>query len=402
MEHARILKIFLASPRDVKPEREMIFALKDDLDHVIGRPYQIRFEFVNWERSAYPGIGEDAQDVINQNIDGDYDIFLGIFWQRFGTPTNRAESGTKEEYDRAYLKYKAAPDSNHLMLYFKTAAPQNIYDIDYDQFEKVKKFKTEASDQGVLYFEFQTPEDLKNHLLIHLTSLVRAKFSQQSKHEAHLSEVDRDSAKMDKYELMAQQIEVGESNLNNEGILELTEQASDGMRKLPNITKIITSSVKFISEKFTERTNQLNAISKIKDNRLRLKKTNVVINNSARDLDKYSSDLNDFLPEFKEALNSAVESYSKLLLMANESNLFIDEVERQLIHTIPELYSSIDNALEGIANFLQGLRNLPVMTSKFGTAKRKAELVTNEVFKEFIGAKKVMKQLIERIKGDLN
>ena len=72
MEKATILKIFLASPGDVKPERELIFALKDDLDHLIGKPNSIRFEFVNWERNAYPGIGEDAQDVINQNINLDF------------------------------------------------------------------------------------------------------------------------------------------------------------------------------------------------------------------------------------------------------------------------------------------------------------------------------------------
>lgn len=141
MEKATILKIFLASPSDVSPERERIFALKDDLDHLIGKPNKIRFEFVNWERNAYPGIGADAQDVINQNIKDEYNIFIGIFWQRFGTPTSRAESGTKEEFDRAYTKYKANPDSVHIMLYFKTEPPSNIYDFDYEQFEKVKNFK---------------------------------------------------------------------------------------------------------------------------------------------------------------------------------------------------------------------------------------------------------------------
>ena len=395
MEQATILKIFLASPSDVKPEREIIFALKDDLDHLIGKPNQIRFEFVNWERSAYPGIGEDAQDVINQNIKDDYNIFMGIFWQRFGTPTNRAESGTKEEYDRAYEKYKAAPESNHIMMYFKTAAPENIYDLDYDQFEKVKKFKKEVQDQGVLYWEFKNSDDLKNLLLIHISSLVKDKYSsQKNKETTSIVPID-DSPQLDKYELIAHQIEEEKSIVSVEGILELTEQSSDAMSQLPHISDNIANAVEFIGGKFTEKTNQINAISKIKDDRLRLKKATTIINGLARDLDKYSSDLNELLPEFKDTLNNAIESYTKLLLMASESSIFVDEVESQLGTVVPELYGSLDTALVGTAEFLQSLTNLPVMTSKFGTAKRKAELATNEVFKEFISAKKVMKQLIE-------
>ena len=135
MENTRIIKIFLASPSDVKHERDIVFALKDDIDQLIGKPNKLRFEFVNWERSAYPGFGDDAQDVINLNIGNDFDIFIGIFWLKFGTPTNRAESGTKEEFDIALEKYRSSPDTNHIMIYFKTAPPANIYDIDYLQFE---------------------------------------------------------------------------------------------------------------------------------------------------------------------------------------------------------------------------------------------------------------------------
>src|SRR5690606_21572047 len=108
-----------------------------------------------------------AQDVINKTVKDDYNIFIGIFWQRFGTPTNRAESGTKEEYDRAYKMYQSNPASTHIMLYFKTAPPDNIYDLDFTQFEKVKRFKKGIPTQGALYWEFSTADELKNLLLIH-------------------------------------------------------------------------------------------------------------------------------------------------------------------------------------------------------------------------------------------
>jgi hypothetical protein len=143
MEQATIIKIFLASPSDVKAERLMMFSLRDDLDTLIGKPNKVRFEFVNWERSTYPGIGSDAQDVINKNIKDDYNVFVGVFWTRFGTPTSRSESGSKEEFERALSKFRKDPERNHVMLYFKTESPSSIYEIDIEQFKKVKEFKQE-------------------------------------------------------------------------------------------------------------------------------------------------------------------------------------------------------------------------------------------------------------------
>ncbi|MBK8055343.1 MAG: DUF4062 domain-containing protein [Saprospiraceae bacterium] len=393
MEQTNLIKIFLASPSDVKAERELIFALKDDLDHLIGKPHSVRFEFVNWERNAYPGIGEDAQDVINHNIKDDYDIFIGIFWQRFGTPTNRAESGTKEEYDRAYKKFKSDPYSSHIMLYFKTAPPDNIYDLNFDQFEKVKIFKRDLQTQGALYWEFSKTDELKNLLFIHLSSLIRDKFIDKTNIPKDLgSNLNND--KFDKYELLAKEVDES-GQLGVEGILDLVEQTSDSLQRLPNISDNIITIIEFIGSKFNDKTKQINAVNLIKDERLRFKKATQIINSLSLDLDKFSDELNELLPEFRYNLNMAIESYTKLLLTASESSIFVNEVEDQMKTVVPNLYSSIDDALVGIAGFLQEFRSLPPMTTKFGNSKRRSEISTNELFKEFISAKKVMKQLID-------
>jgi hypothetical protein len=44
--------------------------------------------------NVWPGFGEDARSVINDRI-GEYDIFIGVFWNRFGTPT----AGQAKKYD---------------------------------------------------------------------------------------------------------------------------------------------------------------------------------------------------------------------------------------------------------------------------------------------------------------
>ena len=59
---------------------------------------------------------------------------------RIGTPTGRAESGTVEEFERAYEQWKTEPDTIRLMMYFKNANVP-FEDIDPDQIASVRQFK---------------------------------------------------------------------------------------------------------------------------------------------------------------------------------------------------------------------------------------------------------------------
>ena len=66
---------------------------------------QLTLDLVERGKSVAPGLGRDAQDVVNRQI-GDYDIFVGILWKRMGTPTAVASSGTQEQDQRAYASWQ--------------------------------------------------------------------------------------------------------------------------------------------------------------------------------------------------------------------------------------------------------------------------------------------------------
>jgi hypothetical protein len=97
----KVITIFVASPNDVVDERTKLEEVINELNITWSRNIGLRFDLVRWETHAFPGIGDDPQDVINEQIPDDYDIFIGIMWCRFGTPTGRAGSGTAEEFQRA-------------------------------------------------------------------------------------------------------------------------------------------------------------------------------------------------------------------------------------------------------------------------------------------------------------
>lgn len=224
MKKSNILRIFLASPADVKAEREMIFALKEHLDIILGKTNNIKFEIINWEKNTYPGIGVDAQEVINNQIDGEYDIFIGIFWQRFGTPTSRYESGTAEEFEIAKFKYNQDKQNTHIMMYFKTQEV-DMYKVDIEQFQKVKLFRDQiANDDGVYYATFEKTDDLKNLLQINLSNLIADKFSIKKKPSVKtLVTTKKSPVKLDKYELLAKKIDENDRNLEIGNLVEEIE-----------------------------------------------------------------------------------------------------------------------------------------------------------------------------------
>jgi hypothetical protein len=93
-----ILQVFVASPGDVADERAVLNDLVNEFNITWGDTHNVRLEILKWETHSRPGIGPGPQELINQQLGDTYDIFVGIMWGRFGTPTNVAESGTEEEF----------------------------------------------------------------------------------------------------------------------------------------------------------------------------------------------------------------------------------------------------------------------------------------------------------------
>ena len=128
-----IIKVFVSSPNDVTDERNLLEDIVRELNNTWSKFLRLRLDLIKWETHCFPGVGNYSQEVINKEIDDDYDIFIGIMWQRFGTPTALYGSGTIEEFERAYQRYKENPDGIKIMFYFKDTPPDSISEIDPEQ-----------------------------------------------------------------------------------------------------------------------------------------------------------------------------------------------------------------------------------------------------------------------------
>ena len=168
MDNAKIYKCFIASPSDVMEERNACEEIFESINKSIGESQLFRIESVRWEKDAVPEFASDGQDVINRQLTpGGHDIFVGIFGKKFGSPTPRAASGSKEEFDQAYSSWKKT-GAPQIQLYFK---PDFIPESEVES-QKIKDFKDTVASDGGLYSEYNDLEDFKNKFRINITKTI--------------------------------------------------------------------------------------------------------------------------------------------------------------------------------------------------------------------------------------
>lgn len=169
------LNVFVASPSDVIEERNLINNVCDELNRVWGDWLGLNLNLIRWETNIHPGVSAYSQNVINEQVDNNFDIFIAMFWNRFGTPTKKAKSGTLEELEIAFNKFNKANHSIDIMIYFKD---QLIDFEDKNQQEQVLNFKKTLPEKGTLYWEYTKTKDFESLIRIHL-SMVAQKWAKK-------------------------------------------------------------------------------------------------------------------------------------------------------------------------------------------------------------------------------
>lgn len=167
------IRLVVASPSDVTPERNAVTKVVDDLNKLLGRQNDFTIEVWRWETDSGPGFHPlGPQGSIDADLKiADCDILLAIFWTRFGTRILRGrETGTEHEINLAFKAWKSKKKPQ-ILVYFKTALVDPS-SIDTGQLERVKAFRNEFNPKGKYkhgtYETFTTEDDFKDKLRVQL------------------------------------------------------------------------------------------------------------------------------------------------------------------------------------------------------------------------------------------
>jgi hypothetical protein len=160
--------VFVGSPNDVAIERQIVRDVLEAVNKTVGQDKEVRFEAIGWETDSIPSYGQDAQKILNEQI-GDMasvDLFVGIMWNRFGSATPRAGSGTEEEFRRAFesLRQIGRPA---IMFYFNRMPFDASTSDAVEQKLKVLRFKEEMQKSGLTQ-DYSSPEEFRHLFRSHL------------------------------------------------------------------------------------------------------------------------------------------------------------------------------------------------------------------------------------------
>jgi hypothetical protein len=333
MKQIKEIKLFVSCPGDISDELDSVRLVVDEINKTIGEQNSYVLKLLNWKTDTYTQIGSDAQEVINNEIESQYDILVGLVWLRLGTPTKRDKSGTVEEINRA-LKNK----------------------------EK----------EQLIYDKLSNKDISKNIESRNLLDIVKDKYSHITSLIAEVENVDEKIIEPDIFN----SVEVAELHLN------LVTSSLNSMSESMNDWTV----------KMESRTKEMNKVNNIKDQRLKLSKQKTIVNLLAAELLDFNNRIKNELPIFSDNFRKVGSSYSNVLLIAKSYNT--DEVEG-IQESAKGLLKSSENSLESLATLLRTIMDLPPLNFKFNQAKRETEITIKDLTLETMEGIKLLNEALK-------
>ena len=169
----RFLRVVVASPVDVKAERDAVPFVLDEINRGVAADRGMHLVLSRWETDTYPGFHSDGpQGLIDPILKiADCDLLIGIFWKRFGTPTAGSRSGTEHEFNLAHeaWKEKGIPQ---IFVYFNEKAYTPKSKAETEQWGQVLEFKEKFPKEG-LWWPYKGKAQFEKLVRNHLTNYIR-------------------------------------------------------------------------------------------------------------------------------------------------------------------------------------------------------------------------------------
>jgi hypothetical protein len=357
--------IFVGSPSDLDEERIAIEEVIKELNLTFGAKQNIVLELLKWETHSAPGISDShTQELINNDIGDEYDIFLGLLWKRFGTPTEKAGSGTEEEFNRAVERFKEKTNPLQVLFYFKDAVPKSLKDINASELLQIEEFKKSISNNKLLYWEFDSSESLKNFLRLHIPIRINTLIESSTSINTNT----------DLIEIIEEESEYG--------LLDYSEMFENLMNDSTGALIKIGEDIEWIGGEITTKAEEITRISQQPNpNKNSL---SGVIKRTAKLLNDYTSRLEIEIPIFYSSFEEGIQAGINLINLADDFNNqdTIMELEESK-ESILSLRASIPEAQFGMNSFYESIKSLPRIQKDINTAKKKLLVQLEDMIDKF-------------------
>lgn len=236
MKEIKHYRLLISCPSDCEEFKDTVVHLLSITNQFCETFLDARIEHIYFKENVPSGAASEAQKVINSNVRDQFDIYVGLFWSRLGTPTSTHRSGAVEELDIAYEMNQLSGRVG-IHVYFCEA------DISKELFrnsnaQEIEWLRSHVRDKGILYKSFVTAAQLQSHLSVDVV--------------ADLKQLLRESAATTKHE--------SAKSLNPELVAGFLESIASRFNHLKERTLLMTTSMRDFSACMEKRTAEITRI----------------------------------------------------------------------------------------------------------------------------------------------
>lgn len=355
-------KVFVASPGDCREERSAIKEICTNITYDLGSSLGCIIEPVTWEMNTRPGIGLDAQEVINKQISDDYDILMTVFSTRFGSPTGRFNSGTEEEFFNALSRNKLT-GSPSFLAYFSDM-PIDRVTFDPEQLSRLNNFRKRVREIGVYYFTYDSLASfsliVRRHLIDEITNLLKLDASKLN--PAAEEETVPQSAKISHVDRLLQEdaetleaVLVEKSNAHSRAFVGLMSELNARQTKLTTQYSRAAGKMQSLGRK--------NSVSALSGAQKELEK--------AADLQfGMVSALGETSPKIEQELLQVLTTTQRISYSQSINSLLLRSEKEFLLGGLVEMRSSILSADTAINQLISVAENVPSIKGRFDVSRK--------------------------------
>lgn len=363
-------KIFLASPSDLSEERESIKQVIEELNLTFGNQNNIVLELQKWETNSAPAIGlESVQNIINNDIPS-YDLFIGLLWMKFGTPTKDYGSGTEEEFNIAHQRFLLHNNSVQILLYFKNSSPQSLSDINPEQLTKIREFKSSLGEKNVLYWEFNLKDELERFLRIHIPKRIQNLISISNLPE--------------KIPAVKNEITIIDNNDDDDfGIIDYQEFIEESFSISTHALMRISEATSWIGDEMNKKTAEIDRlVAKNRNQAISIKVQRNIFERTANVMNDFANRIEPEIPIYIINFEKGIDSFSKLITIYIKDFENKEEEISEASDSLDNLLIQIEFALDRMKEFLNTIDCLPKMSKELNNARKNVVIILSEFLKK--------------------
>lgn len=351
-------RLFLASPSDLNEEREAVSEVVSELNLSFGNPNNIVIELLKWETNSAPAISKTSiQEIINKDIP-EYDLFIGLLWMKFGTPTKDFGSGTEEEFNIAHKKFISDDKSLQILFYFKNSPPHSLDSINPEQLSKVMAFKNSLGEKNVMYWDFNALEELQKFLRIHILNRIN-ELIKNSSIPKELSSSDN----------ITEEIQVQEYE-EEFGVLDYEEIIQESFEASTEAMNRISSAMEWIGNEMNKKAAELEKL--VKNNHgqaLSAKVQRNLYDRTAVAMNEFASRIEPEMPIYINNFEKGIDAFAKMAIIYKSDFEGKEEEIEVAKSSLENLLFQITGGIESMIGFSETVDVLPRMSKELNKAR---------------------------------